>query len=317
MQLQSYSSFYTQMRQAYATVIPQSTSLPTSTPASVMHTPSLNAAPQYQQHQQRSEISVDTPKPLSEMTQRTPSGGVDSSGGSMPYVISEVQQKLAAIQSRNGTGQGQNQQYMRQPQQVREEVEQQREQRQRDLIYGGPQLRVNKSPEPADAEKSPFFPAISSTSSGGSKQAEVMNNRPHGVMFPPSNKGVDSSNDDENLTPQEMAFLRVVEFSAPLSVYAQLEPGSKLVSVCDQAIAKLFPHHLVLVRPEGVAAVELVIEELCELNENGIDGALDCILQPKGTSQRQLVRIFCSDAVARGAIFKLLCARRTLLGGTK
>ncbi|ORC92292.1 putative antigenic protein [Trypanosoma theileri] len=304
------------MRQAYATATPQPTSLPTNTPGSVMQTTSLISPSQQSQHQHRSVHSVDALRPFTDGTQRTVSGNVNGNGVSnnsngVPSAITEVQQKLAAIQSRNGMGQ--NRRCLQEHQQGRGEGQE----RQRDLMYSAQHLRDNKLSKPLEDETSPVSPAISSTSSGSSRHGEFINNHPSGVTAPTTNKGIDNNNDDEKLTPQEMAFLRVVEFSAPLRVYAQLDPGSKPVSICDEAIAKLFPHHLVLVRPEGVAAVELVIEELCELNEDDVDGALDCILQPKGTSRRQLVRILCSDALARGALFKLISARRTLLAKTR
>lgn len=158
--------------------------------------------------------------------------------------------------------------------------------------------------------------ALSPLSSSSSNEKNFYSNKTSKAVFSGTTEHT-KRDDDETLTLQEMTFLRVVEFAIYVDLYAQLEPGAPIVELCRQATVKLFPRHLVFIRPDGVAVVELVIEELCELNEDEKTCALDCIVQANHAAHRQLIRAVCLDAIARGALFKLVSARRTQLEDVK
>ncbi|RNF07643.1 putative antigenic protein [Trypanosoma rangeli] len=292
----SYSSFYVQLRRAYAPV----------------------------ESQRRPEV-VRVP-PSAEMTISSPSLCAPSAEGrNGAGAIAEIERKLAAIRRQNDTLQYRyNGDQHVEEQRCRQgggggEPQQQQQQRQGassagPLVHSGqgddPGKRLGVTVEREDVDL--VSPVLSSPSSRSSNENLLPTNQPS-LSLPSAVPETKETDDDERLTPQEMASLRVIELAVPAAVYAQLEPGASLVEVCAQATVKLFPSHLVLLRPDGVAAVELVIGELYELNEDESACALDCIVQARGTTRQQLIRLTCADAIARGALFKLLCARRTQL----
>ena len=123
--------------------------------------------------------------------------------------------------------------------------------------------------------------------------------------------------DEELLLPAEVECLRVVELEAKVSVLADLRTTAdasppQLTLICDDATVKIFPQHIVLSRPSGAPVVELVILELHELTEDDARNALDFVLK-KPDGSVTVVEVQCASAVARSAIYKLVCSKRNLL----
>ncbi|KEG13717.1 putative antigenic protein [Trypanosoma grayi] len=342
MQSQSYSSFYMRMRQTYAPGAHQQEHHAND------DSPQHQQQQQQQQQQRRSDVmdaspetayappslwsrgasSVEKSRPLSEVVAPPPPPpsfrARQSEGRYDVGALAEIQQKLAAIQNRGSPAQYEVPQQRPHPHPQPQQQQQQSKQHEQIVPYSpsAAQPGVDYKPvggcgAPVERRVSPYSPVISSPSSRSSKHEELHDKFTTKNVPPTPAAGCGGEADDEVLTPQELTFLRVVEFAVPVAVYAQLEPTAGIVAVCEQAIAKLFPQHLVLIRPDGVAAVELVIEELCELNEDEKICALDCVVQAKGTTRRQLIRVVCPDSIARGTLFKLVCARRTQLENAK
>ncbi|KAF5225457.1 hypothetical protein TcYC6_0067850 [Trypanosoma cruzi] len=300
MQSLSCSSFYMKMRQTYAPV------------ASQRRPELMRASPPLTREAGINSMEIFG-SPLEMMTPSPSFRGPSAEGHSSAGAIAEIQRKLTAIQRKNGKPQYQHQNDRKEEQQQKQQKQQQ------DASYSNALFDPEKGGNPIkgistalEQEVDSLSPVLSSPSSRFSNENDFSKKQPSMPLSPPV-PGHKGTGEDEMLTPQEMAFLRVVEFAVPVSVHAQLEPGATLVKLCDKVTVKLFPSHLVLIRPDGVAAVELVIEELCELNEDEGACALDCIVQARGTTRRRLIRVICTDAIARGALFKLLCARRTQL----
>ncbi|RNF00898.1 putative antigenic protein [Trypanosoma conorhini] len=292
MQSPSYSSFYVKMRQAYAAAGPQ-----------------------------RRPEAMRPPTPAEMTTTPSPACRAPAAEGRYDAgAIAGIERKLAAVRGQSGTPlyRCSNDQRDEQERLRRQGGEQQR---QRGASSASPPVVYSgHDGDPAtkglcatvEQEVELVTPVLSPPSSRSPNENGPPTNQPS-LSLPSAVPARKEPDDDDRLTPQEMSILRVVEFAVPVVVHAQLEPGASLVEVCEEATVKLFPSHLVLIRPDGVAAVELVIGELYELNEDEGASALDCIVQARGTTRRQLIRLTCTDAIARGALFKLLCARRTQL----
>ena len=124
---------------------------------------------------------------------------------------------------------------------------------------------------------------------------------------------------EDLLTSQEMECLRVVELDAHVAVSASVPSGSNpneaqppLQSLCDSAVVKIFPKHVVFSRSvNGSSVVELVIAELSELSEDTSRGALTFVLQkPTGSV---IIEITCRNQIALSALYKMVCSKKNMI----
>eukprot|EP00744_Colponema_vietnamica_P014298 GILI01020016.1.p1 GENE.GILI01020016.1~~GILI01020016.1.p1 ORF type:complete len:274 (+),score=52.33 GILI01020016.1:90-911(+) len=138
-------------------------------------------------------------------------------------------------------------------------------------------------------------------------------------------------NEEDILTEEEMASLRVIELERHVRVLAELPvstararhnqqfdvqpsnrappPSHDLSVIGDDAIVKIYPKHVVLTKSNGVPLVEFVIAELCEINEHEQLHALDFCLRQKDGS-KTVIQIRCPHEPTRSAIYKLVCSKR-------
>lgn len=132
---------------------------------------------------------------------------------------------------------------------------------------------------------------------------------------PPPPVGVD---DDETLTPAELRSLRMIEIAAPVRVMlGELHhPPKPMQLLADEANMRIFPRHVFISRPHnGAPVAEIVIMELSELTEDEQRGTLSfCIRKPNDLTTT-VVEVYCADAAARSAMYKIVCSKRSALEG--
>ena len=133
-------------------------------------------------------------------------------------------------------------------------------------------------------------------------------------------------NNDTGLSEEEMSAIRVFEFDARVRVSADvrkphdLEAANivgnpsklRLQSLCDDAIAKVFPKHVVFVRSDGSPVVEIVISELFELTEDDLRQSLTFHLQQQ-KGGIAVIEVVCANSSVRSALYKIIVAKRNFL----
>lgn len=119
--------------------------------------------------------------------------------------------------------------------------------------------------------------------------------------------------DDSGLTPAELDVLRVAELDAKVKVLADVSQRStgELTNLCDEAVVKVFPRHVVFSRPSGSPVVELVIAELFELTEDDAQQTLRFHLQR--ASGVTVIEVVTPSVAVRSALYKLVCSKRNAL----
>jgi hypothetical protein len=119
--------------------------------------------------------------------------------------------------------------------------------------------------------------------------------------------------EEDCLSEREILHLKVVEFSTPVKVFAEIDPGASPRLLCDAATVKVFPKHVVLSRPNGAPVAELVLQELNELSEDDAQGTIEFKLRkPKG-GESTTVQLICPVADCRSAIYKMVCLKRSVI----